>query len=143
MIYKYDSKNINLNDVYSLITKDLDTNTFDLVDALISKDKRRTYEIYEDLKITNTDATVILGSLIYKFREMALTKKLVLDGVSKAELAEILNVKEGRAYYMIKTVANYSMDTLLEKLNELLDMDYKSKIGQTDLEKSLLTFLIL
>ena len=43
---------------------------------------------------------------------------------------------------MIKNVSNYNLDTLVNKLNELLDIDYKSKIGLLDLEKSLLTWII-
>ena len=142
MVYKFDSKNITLNDVYTMITKDLDSNVFDLVEAVIDKDKKKAYDIYLDLKASNVDDSSILGSLIFKFREMALTKKLVTSGTPKQELAQILNVKEGRAYFMIKNVSNYNLDTLVNKLNELLDIDYKSKIGLLDLEKSLLTWII-
>jgi len=142
MIYKYDSKNISYNDVANLVTRDLDSNVFDLIEHLISKDKKKAYDIYLDLKALNTDDTSILGSLIFKFREMALTKKLINGGASKQEIAQILNVKEGRAYYMIKNVSSFSLDTLVTKLNELLDIDYKSKIGLIKLDTALLTWII-
>lgn len=143
MIYKYDSKNINLNDINALITRPLDDNVFSLVEAVISHNKVRSYEIYQDLINNNVDDSLILGSLIFKFREMAITKRLVLDKQSKASIAEILNIKEGRAYYMMKDVANFDIDEIEKKLNTLIDMDYKAKIGKIDLSNSLLAFLLI
>jgi DNA polymerase III delta subunit len=73
---------------------------------------------------------------------VALTKKLLNGGASKQEIAQIFNVKEGRAYYMVKNVSSLSLDTLVIKLNELLDIDYKSKVGLIKLDTALLTWII-
>lgn len=141
--YKYDSKNINLNDINQLITKDLDDNIFDLVEEVIKNNKNKAYDIYKELLKKNTDESLILGSLIYKFKEMAMTKVLLNDKCDKAQIAEILNVKEGRAYYMIKNVSNVRSEDLIDKLNRLLDIDTKSKTGLVNLSQELEMFILL
>lgn len=141
--YKYDSKNINLNDINQLITKDLDDNIFDLVEEVIKNNKIKAYDIYKELLKKNTDESLILGSLIYKFKEMAMTKVLLNDKCDKAQIAEILNVKEGRAYYMIKNVSNVRSEDLIDKLNRLLDIDTKSKTGLVNLSQELEMFILL
>lgn len=141
--YKYDSKNINLNDINQLITKDLDDNIFDLVEEVIKNNKNKAYDIYKELLKKNTDESLILGSLIYKFKEMAMTKVLLNDKCDKAQISEILNVKEGRAYYMIKNVSNVRSEDLIDKLNRLLDIDTKSKTGLVNLSQELEMFILL
>ena len=44
---------------------------------------------------------------------------------------------------MMKDVANFDIDEIEKKLNTLIDMDYKAKIGKIDLSNSLLTFLLI
>ncbi|MCR5787043.1 MAG: DNA polymerase III subunit delta [Acholeplasmatales bacterium] len=143
MIYKFDSKNITSADINALIIRPLDDNVFNLVEAVISHNKIKSYEIYQDLLASNVDNSLILGSLIFKFREMAITKRLVNDKMSKKEIAEVLNIKEGRAYYMMKDVANFDLDEIEKKLNMLIDYDYQAKMGKIDLGNSLVSFLLI
>jgi DNA polymerase III delta subunit len=74
---------------------------------------------------------------------MAMTKVLLNDKCDKAQIAEILNVKEGRAYYMIKNVSNVRSEDLIDKLNRLLDIDTKSKTGLVNLSQELEMFILL
>lgn len=141
--YKFDSKNININDVNQLITLDLDDNIFNLVDEVIKNNKNKAYDIYKKLVKNNTDYSLILGSLIFKFREMAITKRLILDKCDKELISSILNVKEGRAYYMIKNVSNVKYEDLVEKLNKLLSIDYKTKVGLAQIDKEIESFILI
>ena len=141
--YKFDSKNININDVNQLITLDLDDNIFNLVDEVIKNNKNKAYDIYKNLVKNNTDYSLILGSLIFKFREMAITKRLILDKCDKELISSILNVKEGRAYYMIKNVSNVKYEDLVEKLNKLLSIDYKTKVGLAQIDKEIESFILI
>ena len=141
--YKLDYKNININDVNQLITLDLDDNIFNLVDEVIKNNKNKAYDIYKKLVKNNTDYSLILGSLIFKFREMAITKRLILDKCDKELISSILNVKEGRAYYMIKNVSNVKYEDLVEKLNKLLSIDYKTKVGLAQIDKEIESFILI
>jgi len=141
--YKFESKNININDVNQLITLDLDDNIFNLVDEVIKNNKNKAYDIYKNLVKNNTDYSLILGSLIFKFREMAITKRLILDKCDKELISSILNVKEGRAYYMIKNVSNVKYEDLVEKLNKLLSIDYKTKVGLAQIDKEIESFILI
>ena len=142
MLYKYDIKQISRNDINYLITRNIDDSVYDLVDAYVSHNKNKCYEILSSLRIAKVDDTLILGSLIAKIREMSITRRLMDDRQSKSQIAELLNVKEGRAYYMMKNVSNYDYETLCKTLNHFLELDYQSKLGKVDLGIFLLSYLL-
>lgn len=142
MLYKADSHVLKLIDVKELVSKDLEDNVFDLVNAVIEADRRRAIEIYNDLMVLNEDESKIIALLVNKFNEMYQTKSLLAKGFSKNDIAQIFDVKPGRAYYMIKACQNISLERIKRNVNNLLDIDYKIKSGQLDKSIALELFLL-
>lgn len=143
MTYKYDTKVITLSDINTLITKSLDDTTFDLVKEVIRNNKLNAYNIYLSLKEKNIESSLILSSLIYKFREMYITKKMSMSNATQDEIAEVLNLKNPKqAYYLVKDIKNMDFDKIKDNLNYLLDLDYKSKVGIVKLDETLELFLL-
>lgn len=143
MTYKYDTKVITLTDINTLITKSLDDTTFDLVKEVIRNNKLNAYNIYLSLKEKNIESSLILSSLIYKFREMYITKKMSMSNATQDEIAEVLNLKNPKqAYYLVKDIKNMDFDKIKDNLNYLLDLDYKSKVGIVKLDETLELFLL-
>lgn len=141
--YRADSKNISIKDVETLTLKNTDDNVFDLIKELIKKNKSKTYDIYLSLKKNNVEDNIILSSLIYKFREMLITKKLSNNKTSYEDMAKILNIANpNRMYYLVKDIKNIDLKEIESKLNELLDIDYKSKIGLLNIKESLELFIL-
>lgn len=141
--YKAEEKVISQSDVEMLVTRNIDDNVYDLIKELIKRNKGKAYDIYVDLKNNNTQDSAILASLIYKFKEMYITKKLSLAKTSYDEMAEIHNLKNPKQmYYLVKDVQNIDLKTIETKLNELLDMDYRSKIGLINIKESLELFIL-
>ncbi len=141
--YKLDTKNIGIKDVEALTIKNTDDNAFDLIKELIKKNKSKAYDIYLALKKNNVEDNIILSSLIYKYREMLITKKLALVKTSYEDMAKILNIQNpNRMYYLVKDIKNIDIKELDGKLNELLDIDYKSKIGLCNIKESLELFIL-
>lgn len=129
-IYKVDTKKIEYDDVVLLVTKDLEDNIFNLVDAVLHKNKGRILDIYEDLMVKNVEETFIISSLVSKFNEMYQTKTLLESGIKKDEIAQIFNVKPGRAYYMIQNASLVSLKAIKENINNLIELDYNIKSGR-------------
>lgn len=141
--YRADSKNISIKDVETLTLKNTDDNVFDLIKELIKKNKSKAYDIYLSLKKNNVEDNIILSSLIYKFREMLITKKLSNNKTSYEDMAKILNIANpNRMYYLVKDIKNIDLKEIESKLNELLDIDYKSKIGLLNIKESLELFIL-
>lgn len=141
--YKLDTKSIALKDVETLTLKNTDDNAFDLIKELIKKNKSKAYDIYLSLKKNNVEDNIILSSLIYKYREMLITKKLSLAKTSYEDMARVLNIQNpNRMYYLVKDIKNIELKEIEGKLNELLDIDYKSKIGLSNIKESLELFIL-
>lgn len=140
--YKYEDKVIKVADVRLLVSKDLEDNIFDLVNAVIDGNKRKAMEIYDDLMVLNEDESRIISLLINKFNEMYQTKTLVEKGYSKNDIANVFNYKPGRVYYMMKSASLISMEKIKRNINDLIDIDYKIKSGQIDKTIALETYLL-
>ena len=140
--YKYSNKIITINDIYTLISKDLEDNIFDLVNAIVSKNKQTAIDIYNDLKVLNEDSARIISMLISKFNELYQTKVLMLEGFSKNDIAQIFNMKVGRVYYMMQSCKSLKLDSIKNSINQLVDYDYKIKSGQIDKDLALEMFIL-
>lgn len=142
MLYKASDHNLKLIDVKELVSKDLEDNIFDLVNAVVESDRRRAIEIYNDLMVLNEDESKIIALLINKFNEMYQTKSLLAKGYNKNDIAQIFDVKPGRAYYMVKACQTISLERIKRNINSLLDIDYRIKSGQLDKSIALELFLL-
>lgn len=142
ILYKNEEKYLNILDVKELVSKELDDNIFDLVNAVVDSNRRRAIEIYNDLMTLNEDESRIIALLINKFNEMYQTKSLLLKGFGKNEIAQVFNVKPGRAYYMIKNCEGISLERIKKNVNALVDIDFKIKSGQLDKSIALELFLL-
>lgn len=140
--YKADTKEVLFNDVSKLVSKDLEDNVFDLVNAVIEGNKVKAISIYDDLVILNEDESKIISLLMSKFNEMYQTKSLMQQGYNKNDIANIFNVKPGRVYYMMKSCENISLNKIKKNINALIDYDYKIKSGQIDKSLALELFLL-
>ncbi len=132
MMYKADTKEITFKDINLMITKPLDDNIYDLVNAVLSKNKQSIFSHYNDLKTKNVQATYILGLLINKFQEIYNVFILAKSGMNQEKIAEIFNVSSGRAYYMIKNTRNTNLNEIKRNLDDLNELEFKIKSGVID-----------
>ncbi len=142
LMYKYEEKQINKNDVTLLVSKNLDLNVFDLVTAVVEKNKKKAIEIYNDLQVANVSATYLLGLLLSKFQEIFDVKVLIQGGYSQDLIASIFKVKSGRAYYMMKNANMLNMNLVKQKLEELTKLEYDIKSGRQEQSLGLELFIL-
>lgn len=142
LMYKYEEKQITKNDVKLIVSKNLDLNVFDLVSAVVEKNKKKAIEIYNDLQIANVSATYLLGLLLSKFQEIFDVKVLIQGGYSQDLIASIFKVKSGRAYYMMKNANMLNMGLVKQKLEELTKLEYDIKSGRQEQSLGLELFIL-
>ena len=140
--YKWDSKSITKEDIEFMITRPLDDNVYDIINAFISRDKKRVFMLYNDLKTLNIKPPFLISLLINKMIEMYNVYILAKARTSQDEIARIFNVKSGRAYYMIKNVNKVSLNEIKNNLDELINLDYRIKSGKIDDSIGLELFLL-
>jgi len=140
--YKKDEKIINVKDIKKMINPPLDDNIYSIIDAVITNDKKRSFECLKDLKIHSVKESYIVSLLINKFQEMYNVSILLKANVNQNDIANIFNVKPGRAYYMIKTAKSSSINTIRKNLEVLNQLDLDIKTGKIEEDLGLELYLL-
>ena len=139
-MYKLDSKVILKEDI-DLVTRESFENTiFDLIEAIIKKDKKKSYELYNHFISSGTEIFQILVLVSNQIRLIYNVK--VLNTMPDSKISEILGVKE----YPVKLARgkgiNYSKKELLSLLHKLAILDQDIKSGKQLPNICFLTFVM-
>lgn len=138
----HNDKNITYNTVKILVSRNLEDNIYNLLNAFVANDKKTLFAIYEDFMTLNEDEMRIISAIMNKLEEILYTKMLISEGASKEAIASYFKVKPGRAYYMMeaaKKMSNKSIQSLIERVTEL---DYNIKSGKIDKKLGLQLFFL-
>ena len=130
--FKANNKTITDKDIKAIVTKPLEDNVYQLLEAVLENNKKRIYQCYNDLKEINIQPSYLVSMLINKFQELYNVKVLAKSGVSQNEVAMIFNVSSGRAYYMLKNAKASKIENIKRNLDLLNELEYKIKSGKIE-----------
>ena len=130
--YKMNDKKITDKDIIQMVQKPLDDNVYQLIEAVIKKDKKGTFACYNDLKIINLQPSYLVSLLISKFQELYNVQVLTKSGLNQNDISNLFNVSSGRAYYMIKNAKSISINEIKNNLEYLNKLEYEIKSGKVD-----------
>lgn len=142
MCYKAEDKIIKTNDIKAMVIPPLDDNIYELIDYVISDNKPRVFQCLNDIKIHNLNSSSIIGMLISKFQEMHNVSVLLRAKRTQDDIANIFNVKSGRAYYMVKTAKSIPIEVIDKNINKLCNLEYDIRSGKIDQNLGLELFLL-
>lgn len=142
MCYDFDSKKITEQDVKFLVSRPLDDNVYQLIEAVLDKNYRHIFSSLKDFKLQNMPSSYIVSLLINKFQELYNTYILSKANMSQADIANVFHVSSGRAYYMLKNIKKLSLDKIKQNLELLNDLDYNIKSGKLDQNIGLELYLL-
>jgi DNA polymerase-3 subunit delta len=123
---------ITVDEVDSLVCKDLDGDIFELIKAIINKDKIKTLNLYHNLSKSTQDIMAIIGMVGRSFNTLLTTSKLLRAGYSQNDIANYYQVSSGRAYYMVRDAKSFKVDVLEDYVRKMATLDYQIKSGQID-----------
>lgn len=141
-IYKIDTKTITTEDIINLTTKTIDTDIFELIEAIISDDKTKAITIYNEMLKLNEEPIKIIIMLANQFRIMYQSKELSKKGHTEGDIASILGIHPYRVKLALNKGRSYSNETLLKFIDDLADMDYNIKNGLVDKDLALELFIL-
>lgn len=130
--YALNKGQITSDMIYDVVTKDIDDNIFELVNAVVDSDINKCIDIYQDLKSIKIDPIWMLATISNKFQEILYTKELVKQKYRKEDIMKYFRASSGRVYYMMQNAKNVTNERLMKILSELEELDYKIKSGQID-----------
>lgn len=130
MALKFDEKEITKNDIDLIVIKKIDSNIFDLIDAIISKNKDKSLRIYNEMTNYGEDIFKIFVSLSNQIRLIYQVK--VLKKLTNEEIADKLKLKNVKQVSAIRyKIDRYTSNELLDYLHRLSIMDEELKLGKS------------
>lgn len=131
MTYKSD-KIINREDVLELCSSNSNNDIFDLINAVVNKDKDSALTVYSNLIKCNEEPIKIIITLANQFRLIYQCKELYKKGNSEDSISKILDVHPYRVKLALEKSRNYSSNVILNYLESLSDIDNNIKSGVID-----------
>ena len=139
--YAGENGEIKKEGIDKLTIKEIQAIIFDLTDYLGTKNTEKALEVLNNLIYNKEPLQKIIITLYNHFRKIYLTKLALKE---RRDLVEVLSLKPTQVFLTTKyrKQAEYFKEKeILQILKELIDLDYKSKSGQIDLDIGLKTVL--
>lgn len=131
-ILAYQGKKIDQQMVAALVPQSLDENVFDLVTAVLQHNQTRALDLYQQLLEGQQPPLRINAVLVGQFRLLIQIKTLSNRGLSQGSLASKLNVHPYRVKLALKTIRNFSMESLENAYLGLIRIEQSLKTTQRD-----------
>lgn len=132
---------IKKQDIDILSIKDVQAIIFDLTDFLGEKNISKALNVLDNLIYNKEPIQKIIVTLYNHFKKLYLTKLAIIEN---RNLLEVLSLKQNQVFLVskYKKQAQYFKEDEIKKiLLELIDLDYKYKSGQIDLDIGLKSIL--
>jgi len=134
--------NVLFNDVMNIVSRTIEDNNFKFIDAVMGKNIKDAFDIYDDLMIQKVEPLMLLVMIAKEIRNTLLVIKL-RDKKNKKEIMDILDFHYD---FMIDKLINRSFSFKEEDLErylvELCDLDYKVKSGGMSNKLALEMFIL-
>lgn len=128
-MYKYDEKVITISDIDEIVLKEFDDNVFSLIDAIVKKDIKKSFEIYEELISRGEDINKIVIMTTDQFRLIYKVKLLINEGKSKDMITSILKIHPYRVKLAMEASYNFTNMELIRYIKNLGQIDINTKTG--------------
>ncbi len=120
-------KNITIDEINKIAIKDYDEDIFDLVNTIAVKNKEKAFAIYYRVLQKEKDSINIIASVAGSIRNLYSVKVLYENKMSRDEISNILGIKPYAVSKALENCNNYSSKKLLSLLDNLSEIDFKSK----------------
>lgn len=118
--------------INKMVSRPLEDDVFELSNALMAKDHKKTMQIYSDLKLLKVEPIQLIALLSNQFRLMMQSIILKKENKSEAEIASLLEVHPYRVKLALRNTHNFTLSDVKNALVELATLDSKIKSGQYD-----------
>ena len=138
--YQLDIKKITKDDIDLITSQNIEASIFDLIEAIIKKDKVKSYELYNHFIQNGTEVFQILVLLSNQIRLIYNVK--VLSYLSDFEISNQLGVKEYPVKLARSKGYSYTKKELLSLLYDLSILDLDIKTGRQLVDVSFISYVM-
>ena len=134
---------IDAQTLICLTTRTLEDDVFALVNAVVEKNVKKMFSIWEDLQILNKDPIYLIALIASQFHLLFQVKCAMIKGMhDQSEIASLLSVHPYRVKLALPVCARLSVDTIMDLLHRLADLDQSIKSGKLDKKLGFEIFLL-
>lgn len=126
------NKDIRLDDLRDLVSKNIENDFFKFTNAVIRKDYKRIYELYEDLLTIKFEPMILITILSNQYRNIFKAKYYLNKKYSVKDIVNKLGIKKYPAELAIQNSYNYTSQELMDKLYQLSELDLMIKNSKVD-----------
>lgn len=141
-LYKGENMNITRDDIISLTSQNIDTDIFNLIDNILSLNKKKAIESYHEMVTLGEEPIMILIMLANQFRMLYQVKKLYRKGYTEKDISKELKVHWYPVRKSLGRIQNYAEEKLLHYLYRLSELDFQIKNGKIDKDIALEIFIL-
>ncbi len=129
--------------IAQLITRSLEDDVFALVNAVVNQDRKKCFQIWNDLQVLNKDPIYLIALISSQFHLLYQVRCAMQRGMNRQdEIASQLGVHPYRVKLALGICHRFSADDLLATLNRLAELDQSIKSGKVDKTLGLELFLL-
>lgn len=130
------------SDVRNICSHNIDDNNFKFIDAVMKKDIKESFRLYEELMLQKVEPIMLMSMLAKEIRNTLLVKQMVNQN-TKSYIMKTLGINYD--FQMDKFLNNsylYKEKKLEDSLVMLCDLDYKIKTGKISNKLALEMFIL-
>jgi DNA polymerase-3 subunit delta len=130
-LYYLGGRNLTIDDIKGIVSHTIDDNNFNFVNALVEKNIKKTFKLYEELMIQKVEPIILFSMVSKQFRNMLIYKKMYNE-LNNEELKKMFGFGfDFQLSNLAKATSDYSVRELEDLLVFSADLDYKIKTGKT------------
>jgi len=125
---------INIEDVKLLVSPEIKSDIFKLIDAIGAKNFRAAISEYEKLLKAGENELYILSMIVYQFRNLLIVKDLIERSprIDRWQIAKKTGLHPFVVQKTLYQIKNFTLDKLKEIYGALLDFDVAIKTGKME-----------
>lgn len=128
-IYAQPGQSLGVDLIRQLVPRTLESNVFELTDAVLNGRAEKAIQIYQDLLQLKSEPIALHALLISQMRLILQVSVLREEGLSQSDIKQYLNIHPYRVKLAAIQANAYSQSTLIELYQELVAVDYAMKTG--------------
>lgn len=141
-LYKDNDFIITREDIINLTSKNIDTDIFNLIENIITSNKKAAIESYHEMLKLGEEPIMILIMLANQFRMIYQVKQLYKKGYSEKDISKELKVHWYPVRKALSKMQSFDEKKLLHYLYQLSNLDIQIKTGKLEKELALELFIL-
>ena len=142
ILYYNKKTTIKYSDLIKTISNVIDNNNFHFVNAVIDKNLKLAYNLYNDLKIYKVEPIILINLLAREYRLMYYVKKMYQNNNNFNEICNKLKLQDWQINKIYNNTLKYTYKEIEKNLVDLCKIDTYIKKGIWDKDSALISFLL-